>query len=74
MSMSESNYCKDCKRLKDIACTCGMTFAHVRVLRRREDRRVQLGQVVLVHLGRLVRRKVLELDFLLLRLDAIYLI
>jgi hypothetical protein len=27
VSMSESNYCKDCKRLKDIACTCGMTFA-----------------------------------------------
>ena len=25
--MSESNYCEDCKRLKDIACTCGMTFA-----------------------------------------------
>jgi len=27
VSMSESNYCEDCKRLKDIACTCGMTFA-----------------------------------------------
>jgi hypothetical protein len=27
VSMSESNYCKDCNRLKDIACTCGMTFA-----------------------------------------------
>jgi hypothetical protein len=23
----ESNYCQDCKRLKDIACTCGMSFA-----------------------------------------------
>jgi hypothetical protein len=22
----DSNYCADCKRLKDIACTCGMTF------------------------------------------------
>lgn len=21
-----SNYCDDCKRLKGIACTCGMTF------------------------------------------------
>lgn len=27
VSMSESNYCEDCKRLKNIACTCGMTFA-----------------------------------------------
>jgi hypothetical protein len=25
--MSESNYCEDCKRLKDIACTCGIIFA-----------------------------------------------
>jgi hypothetical protein len=23
----ESNYCKECNRLKDIACTCGMSFA-----------------------------------------------
>ena len=25
-TMSDSNYCQDCKRLKDIACTCGMSF------------------------------------------------
>lgn len=22
----ESNYCQDCKRLKSVACTCGMSF------------------------------------------------
>ena len=28
VSMSEeSNYCNDCKRLKNIGCTCNMTFA-----------------------------------------------
>lgn len=25
--MVDSNYCDECHRLKDIACTCGMTFA-----------------------------------------------
>jgi hypothetical protein len=26
MSEENSNYCRDCRRLKDISCTCGMSF------------------------------------------------